>query len=523
MNLDNIESSKIESIIPRQLIADAGGLIQFLKEYYNFLNEEGGPSHVLNNILANRDLDRVVDEFLELLQKEVGAGFTTQLVANKVNLYKNIVQFYQSKGSIESFKLLFRLLYNIDVNISFPKEKILIASDGRWLQQNSIFIEATEGDAFDLYASVIQLTTTERIVTVEVERIKRIGLTNYYEIFITKDINTPFINVGATINALGVVASVIPSLNKYEVVYPGEGFNIAQFVDVVEGTGTGVKIKTSVIGPNGELEQVKMLSFGIDYSDEFYAEIIPSVDVVGGVDFIISTDPEADHLANPTRAILKFSNSPVAQYPGEYITNNGFLSDDIYLQDNYFYQQFSYLITSSQQFDNYKNIVDKTVHPAGMIMFGEFEINNEFDLSRNLDALRRYFTNRISDSVDTFDAKKITFYKLVNDFISTSDNDFYSLNKVINDTITTLDIRALEVYKLLNDTVTTNDVITIEVLRAKTINDIVNGNDIAIITLSKQLNDDINTNDTGVIEILNSIYAEDYFAEDYSEGVTSFT
>lgn len=521
MNLDNIESSKIESIIPRQLIADAGGLIQFLKEYYNFLNEEGGPSHVLNNILANRDLDRVVDEFLELLQKEVGAGFTTQLVANKVNLYKNIVQFYQSKGSIESFKLLFRLLYNIEVNISFPKEKILIASDGRWLQQNSIFIEATEGDAFDLYASVIQLTTAERIVTVEVERIKRIGLTNYYEIFITKDINTAFINVGATINALGVVATVIPSLNKYEIVYPGEGFNIAQFVDVVEGTGTGVKIKTSIVGPTGELKQVKMLSFGIGYSDEFYAEIIPSVDVVGGVDFIISTDPEADHLANPTRAILKFTNSPVAQYPGEYITNNGFLSDDIYLQDNYFYQQFSYLITSSEQFDNYKNIVDKTVHPAGMIMFGEFEINNEFDLSRNLDALRRYFTNRISDSVDTSDVKILTFYKLVNDFITASDNEFYSLNKVINDTVATLDVRALEVYKLLNDTVTTNDVIQMQL--SKYITDSVNGNDIAIITLSKQLNDDINTNDTGVIEILNSIYAEDYFAEDYSEGVTSFT
>jgi hypothetical protein len=75
----------------------------------------------------------------------------------------------------------------------------------------------------------------------------------------------------------------------------------------------------------------------------------------------------------------------------------------------------------------------------------------------------------------------------------------------------------------LNDTVTTSDAITIQVFRARTINDIINGNDIAIITLSKQLNDGINTNDTGVIEILNSIYAEDYFAEDYSEGVTSFT
>lgn len=521
MALDNIESSKIESIIPRQLIADAGGLIEFLKEYYKFMNAEGGPSHVVNSILANRDLDTAVDEFLLLLEKEVGDGFTTQFVANKTNVYKNIVQFYQSKGSIESFKLLFRLLYDIDINISFPKEKILIASDGRWVQQNSIFVEVTEGDAFDLYASIIQLTTTQRIVTVEVERIKRIGQTNYYEIFITKDINTAFITNGATINALGVVATVIPSLNKYEIIYPGEGFDIAQFVDVVEGSSSSVKIKTSVIGLNGKLDQVKFISFGIDYSDELYAEIIPSVDVVGGVNFIISDDPEADHLANPTRAIIKFSNSPVAQYPGEYITNNGFLSDDIYLQDNYFYQQFSYLITSSQQIDNYKNIVDKTIHPSGMIMFGEFEINNEFDLSRNIDALRRYFTNRLSDSVDTSDVKILTLYKLVNDFITASDNEFYSLNKVIAEAVATLDTHNIETYKILNDVTSTNDVTQMQIL--KNINDTISGNDIAIITLSKQLNDSINTNDNGVIEMLNDTYVEDYFAEDYSEGVTSFT
>ena len=95
----NIESSKLESLIPRQLIADAGGLIEFIKEYYRFMHEEQGPSYVINNILANKDVDTVVDTFISLVEKEIGAGFTTNLAANKTNLYKNIVQFYQAKGS----------------------------------------------------------------------------------------------------------------------------------------------------------------------------------------------------------------------------------------------------------------------------------------------------------------------------------------------------------------------------------------------------------------------------------------
>ena len=44
---DNIESSKIESLIPRQLIADAGGLIEFLKEYV-----DAGVSPICGNTIG---------------------------------------------------------------------------------------------------------------------------------------------------------------------------------------------------------------------------------------------------------------------------------------------------------------------------------------------------------------------------------------------------------------------------------------------------------------------------------------
>ena len=520
---DNIESSKIESLIPRQLIADAGGLIEFLKEYYNFINENEGPSNVLNNVLANKDLDTVVDAFIQLVEKEIGAGFTTKLAANKINLYKNLIQFYQAKGSVESFKLLFRLLYDTDIDISFPKEKILIASDGRWLQQNSIFIELTEGNAFDLFANIVRLTTSERIITIEVERIKRIDETNYYEIFITKDINTNSIVEGAAIDEYGVKATVIKSLNMYEVISKGSGFDVAQFVDIVENTATGAKIKVTKINGSGALEDIKFISFGVNYSDEFYGMVIPRVDVVGGVDFVVSTDFETDQLTYPNRAIIKFSQSPVAQYSGEYITNNGFLSDDIYLQDNRFYQQFSYLIRSSQQFDNYKNILDKTIHPAGMAMFGEFEINNSFDLSRNLDALRRYFTNRLEDVVDTSDLNTWLLNKPREDIATTADDSIYHLNKVLADIPNITEQQVKDFAKTLVDSATMSDSILIMLYIARNFSDNTSLSDVAIFSTAKALTESINSIDTGVIEILGDIYAENYFAEDYSEGLTSFT
>lgn len=523
---DNIESGRIESLLPRQLIEDSAALIEFLKEYYNFMNAEGGPSHAINSILANRDIDSIVDDFLLLLEKELGSSFVTTLEANKEILYKNIVQFYQAKGSVESFKVLFRLLYNTEIEVSFPKEKILVASDGRWIQQNSIFLDITAGDAFDLFAKVITITTPDGLlIPAEVERIKQVGQSNYYEIFVTKSINIARIVLNSTISEDGVVGTVVPAVTTYEIVYGGQNFSLAQFVDIEEGTGTGVTIKTiEVDSATGALTDIKFINFGVEYSDTFYAMIVPTVDVVGGVDMVISTDPDADQITYPNRAIIKFTTGPVVEYRGEYSTNNGFLSDDIYLQDNFFYQQYSYLIRSSERFDEYKNVLYRTVHPAGMVPFGEFVINNSFDLSRNLDALRRYLRTRLEDVVDTEDAEVKHMYKPVAEIVITGEPVWeWTLDKPLTETITVNQLPQKHFFKGgILDLVGADDS-NLLISRAKTVLDSVTTDDSALsVNFNSGQTDSINSSSIGIIELTNDIYAENYFAEDYSEGLTSF-
>ena len=101
MYKDNIESSRVEGLIPQQLVNDAGPLIEFLKEYYKYLNQSNNPSGVINDMLANRDLDFAVDSFINLIRKEIGEGLVKDIVADKVNLYKHVTDFYQAKGSLD--------------------------------------------------------------------------------------------------------------------------------------------------------------------------------------------------------------------------------------------------------------------------------------------------------------------------------------------------------------------------------------------------------------------------------------
>ena len=68
----------------------------------------------------------------------------------------------------------------------------------------------------------------------------------------------------------------------------------------------------------------------------------------------------------------------VAKYQGFYASNDGFLDDTIVLQDSYRYQKFSYLVTIDEKLESYKSLIKSYLHPAGTMLFGEYQIQNEY-------------------------------------------------------------------------------------------------------------------------------------------------
>lgn len=83
-------------------------------------------------------------------------------------------------------------------------------------------------------------------------------------------------------------------------------------------------------------------------------------------------------------AEIEFTVGAVAQTPGYFSNNDGFLDDAIYLQDSKYYQAYSYVIKIDEQLDKYKDMVKKYIHPAGFAMFSEYTLNDEFSLTPSL-------------------------------------------------------------------------------------------------------------------------------------------
>jgi hypothetical protein len=139
-----------------------------------------------------------------------------------------------------------------------------------------------------------------------------------------------------------------------------------------------------------------------------------------------------------TPAIIKVSLGPLAKYPGYYVNNDGFLDDAIYIQDSNYYQAFSYVIKIDQSLNTYKTIVKNLIHPAGMAVFGEYDLRNEFTIQTAIESLIKILSITVSDSA-----------------VSGNNLEIKNISKILNSQV--YDHYLNNGVSLDNDTVGTND------------------------------------------------------------------
>lgn len=137
--------------------------VAFLEAYYEFLETErfsnvnGTIVSQKNNLIEKlknlknlQDIDFSLDEFEEQFFNTFIPYLPKDTVVTKDFLIKNILPLYQSKGTQKSFQYLFRLLFGEEIQVEYPREKILRASDGKWTVENTI---RTEIEIYSEYIS----------------------------------------------------------------------------------------------------------------------------------------------------------------------------------------------------------------------------------------------------------------------------------------------------------------------------------------------------------------------------------
>ena len=185
---------------------------------------------------------------------------------------------------------------------------------------------------------------------------------------------------------------------------------------IILAGGTGTRILVINITSSGWINEVKILSFGHSYQNDFVADlsndkVINDVDVgrtfndnttgfitqgnvfytangqtvatFGGNSSIASNSTTS--ILDNSKAIVSFTLGALATLPGEFTTNKGFISDpDIRLQDSHLYQPFAYQLVTGLDINNFKDIILDTIHPAGQRLFNNRELSGVLDVRGNV-------------------------------------------------------------------------------------------------------------------------------------------
>lgn len=140
-------SSFVDDLIPEHIVNNYPELILFLKAYSDYLQEVNGAGYYLNNIDWQRDIDLIEDELLINLQNELGISipkFYKDQIEDSKLFYKHLIEFYQSRGTAESVKAFFKIIYEDDVDIYYPKTDMLAPSDSGWMDRSEDIIANSE-------------------------------------------------------------------------------------------------------------------------------------------------------------------------------------------------------------------------------------------------------------------------------------------------------------------------------------------------------------------------------------------
>jgi hypothetical protein len=158
--------------------------ITFLEAYYEYLETKQGTQ--LNDLVKKskdlkylNDVDYSIDDFEQQFFNTFASLVPRDVAADKNVLIKKILPLYLSKGSEASFKLLYRLLFGQELEITYPGNEILIASDGKWVVENVLKVSATIASYYTGTGSTKEFKILQEVddITVYVNDVLQ---TNYY-------------------------------------------------------------------------------------------------------------------------------------------------------------------------------------------------------------------------------------------------------------------------------------------------------------------------------------------------------
>lgn len=307
-DIEKIISPLIESQFPSFYKEEGPMFIEFVKAYYEWLEQSNNTIHISRSLLDYRDVDRTLEEFLVQFKNKYIPLIKFDTATDKRRIVKSALDLYRSKGTERSVDLFFRLVFGVPAEVYFPSKDIFRLSSNQWIKPRYIEVNNTQYNK-DFVGKLITGLTS--------------GATAFCENYVRKKLSTKYIDVLYISNIVGDFQTgekiiyddlspdnsptIIGSLNTLDVFAGGEGFTIGDIVTVTSDNGIGAKARVANVSNITGVVNFELVDGGWGFSTN--ADVYVSSKVFS----ISNANADINNSSNQMFYILEDIIQPTAQ------------------------------------------------------------------------------------------------------------------------------------------------------------------------------------------------------------------
>ena len=360
MSVTKFISPLIASQFPAFYRDQGLNFIAFLEAYYEWMESQGNVIDYTRSMSDLGDIDLTTAEFIGYFKNKYIHALPDTVVADKRLLVKHIIELYRSKGNARSYKLLFRMLFNEDIDLYIPNEFLFKPSDSQWFFPHYIEVSdspflgqlaghriySTGGASADVESYFSKIVNGKTVDILYLSSID--GEFKYGEEILSYDFpdlnitNCPIIfgslstvsvtsggynyTVGDLLNVngsgVGGVARVASTRDEngkvtFKLIDGGYGFSLDALISVTGGGGSGATFKI------GNITDTQVYQINTDLIDGIKDTLLEIE--TEGFDVSVTSSSSFDH-GEQVKASANVRHLDVTYISGE-VTNNEVLSN----------------------------------------------------------------------------------------------------------------------------------------------------------------------------------------------------
>ena len=261
--MDKFISPFIQSQFPAFYNDQGPNFIAFMRAYYEWAEQtdltDTGSGFIgkARSIPDYLDLDSTQQQFVTHFTNTYAASIPVDIAADRQLLVKHILDLYRTKGTPRSYELLFRLLFNEDIELYIPGQFVFKTSDNDWAVPK--YIECTDSPYLPqlvgqpIYNSSLSAEAVVENVQQKVVNQRTINVLYLSAVSGTFKFGEQILSKSVPALTLANAPTVLGSLTAIAIDNGGLGLNVGDSLSV-QGSGVGAVARVvSAVDQNGKV------------------------------------------------------------------------------------------------------------------------------------------------------------------------------------------------------------------------------------------------------------------------------